>query len=75
MKHDHYFDSLDLSSRHKRRETTKLAVKLVGMIHLAEYNYMERIPVNLKESDAYYAAEETIDYLLDAINALENAFG
>ena len=67
-------DSIDLSSRRKRREAAKLAIHLIENIHLAESNYLNRIPINLQGSPAYEAADETLDYLVDAIDILECAY-
>lgn len=68
------FDSIDLSSRRRRRAAAQLAARLVGMIHLAEYGYMERIPQNLQSGAAYEAAEQTLECLQDAISSLEDAY-
>ena len=74
MKQNALIDSIDVSTRRKRRRATKLAVELVARIHLAEFQYMERIPVNLQGSAVYDAADEAIDYLFDAICSLEYAY-
>ena len=74
MNHHPFFDSIDLSTRRKRRAATKLASYLIGIIHHAEYQYLERIPPNLQGSAAYEAADETLDLLVEAINVLDSAF-
>ena len=66
--------SVDVSSRRKRRAATALAIGLLGKIHLAEEDYLSRIPLNLHGSAAYAAAEDTIDSLIDAILTLDCAF-
>ena len=67
-------DSIELSTRRRRRDAVKLAMDLVAGIHLAESGYMERIPANLQGGDAYQAAEQALDYLVEAIDALEAAY-
>jgi len=74
MKHKAFIDGLDLSSRQKRRNAAKLAACLVDRIHFEESRYMWRIPDNLKGGAAYDAAEETVDYLEDAIISLRSAY-
>jgi hypothetical protein len=69
-----FFDTVDISTRPKRRQAVTLIVNMVGWIHSAEYEYMERIPLNLQDSDAYAAAEESLDMLTDAINTLSEAY-
>jgi hypothetical protein len=66
--------SVDVSSRRKRRAATALAIDLLEKIRLAEEQYQSNIPLNLQESAAYAAAEETIDSLIDAILLLDCAF-
>ena len=66
--------SIDVSSRRKRRAATALAIDLLEKIRLAEEQYQSNIPLNLHESAAYAAAEDTIDSLIDAILTLDCAF-
>ena len=66
--------SIDLSTRRKRRAATALALDLLECIRLAEKTYLLRITPNLQGSDAYAAAEETVDYLIDAIGNLADAY-
>ena len=69
-----FIGSIDLSTRRKRRAATKLAAHLVGLIHLEESNYMERIPLNLQDSAVYDAADEAVDWLAEALSALDYAY-
>ena len=74
MKSSSIVAAIDVSTRRKRRAATALAIDLLGKIHLAEEDYVSRIPLNLHGSDAYAAAEDTIDSLIDAILILDCAF-
>jgi len=66
--------SVDVSTRRKRRAATALVIDLLEKIRSAEEEYQSRIPLNLQESGAYAAAEETIDSLIDATLTLSCAF-
>jgi len=66
--------SLDVSTRGKRRKAVALIVDMLGKIHDAEYDYMERMPQNLRSSPAYDAAEYSLDFLVEAINDLADAY-
>ena len=74
MKNKTFIDALDLSSRKKRRNATKLAVNLVDRIHYEESLYMWRIPANLKGGALYNAAGDTTDFLEEAIISLRQAY-
>jgi len=67
-------DSIDVSTRGKRRKAMELAVELLEKIRYAEEQYMERIPLNLRSGDAYFSADYSVDALLDAINRLFDAY-
>ena len=69
-----FIAAIDVSTRRKRRAATALAIDLLGKIHLAEEDYVSKIPPNLHGSAAYAAAEDTIDSLVDAILTLDCAF-
>jgi len=74
MKHNAFIDSFDLSSRRKRRSAVKLAIHLIDKVHLAEFQYMQRIPFNLRSGAAYATADDALDLLVSAIEALGYAY-
>ena len=67
-------DSIDVSTRGKRRKAMELAVELLEKIRHAEERYMERIPLNLRSGDAYFSADYSVDAILDAIISLFDAY-
>lgn len=69
-----YIDLIDLSSRRKRRAAAKLAVRLIDMIHLAEFQYLQKIPFNLRSSGAYCAADDALDWLVAAMQYIGYAY-
>jgi len=73
-KHVVELGALDISTRPKRRRATAIIHAALNKIYSEEDAYMNRIPGNLQESDAYYAADDSLSYLLEAINALEEAY-
>ena len=68
------FSALDISTRPKRRRAVLLILTALSQIHNAEEAYLERIPMNLKNSQAYAAADYSIDLLTDAIITLMQAY-
>jgi len=57
----------------RRKEITRIA-DMVEIVADCERNYMDRIPENLRNSQAYANAEETIMALEDAIDRLREAY-
>ena len=68
------FDSMDVSTRGKRRKAIAVAVDLLEKIRQAEERYIENIPFNLQSGDAYAAAENSVDLIIDAIISLSDAY-
>ena len=68
------FGNVDISTRPKRRRAVSLIVSELSRIRSEEESYMERIPDNLKDGDAYAAADESVDLLSDAILSLSDAY-
>jgi hypothetical protein len=66
--------SVDLSTRAKRRRAASLAVCLLKRIRLAEEESMGRIPANLQGCEAYSNADLSVDAIIDAVAALEDAY-
>ncbi len=69
-----FINSIDLSTRKKRREAAELAVDFIELIYRREATYQQRIPLNLQGGDAYAAAEETMDTLHAAMDDLLSAY-
>ena len=66
--------NLDISSRPKRRRAVDLIIKQLSLIRDNESSYRDRIPDNLSDSDAALAADDSIDFLSDAIFSLQDAY-
>jgi hypothetical protein len=71
---DSIFGALDISTRPKRRRAVSLIIEELSQIRNEEESYMERIPTNLQEGDAYAAAEYSVDLVTDAIISLMDAY-
>ena len=67
-------DSIDVSTRRKRRKAMTLVIELLEKIRHAEEQYMERMPINLQSGGAYTAADESVDAIIEAIIGLLNAY-
>jgi len=68
------FGSLDISSRPKRRRAVSLIMTELSHIRQLEEDYLERIPFNLQDGDAAAAANDSLDFLSDAILNLMEAY-
>jgi len=66
--------TLDISTRPSRRRAVSRIVHALGMIHSAEFDYLNRIPLNLHGGEAYAAADDSLDYLCEAIIFLDDAY-
>lgn len=66
--------SVDVSTRGKRRKAVKLVIEILENIRFAEEAYLERIPLNLRNSAAYSAADYSIDLIINAIISLLDAY-
>ena len=69
-----FLDSIDVSTRGKRRKAMVLVIELLEKIRHAEGRYMERIPLNLRSGNAYFEADYSVDTMLDAIIDLMRAY-
>jgi hypothetical protein len=69
-----YLDSVDVSTRGKRRNAMVLVIELLEKIRNAEEQYMEKIPLNLQSGDAYYETECCVDAIIDAIDGLSDTY-
>ena len=66
--------SIDISTRPNRRKAVSRIIGVIGMIYAEEEAYMDRIPINLKDSRYYGNADDSLYYLLNAISALYEAY-
>jgi len=68
------FNTLDLSSRSKRRKAAGLAIELLELIRLAEERSLSRFPLSLQDGEAFANAEYSLDVVIDAIVGLGDAY-
>ena len=68
------FETLDISTRPKRRKAVALVIMALVRICSAEEAYLDRIPDNLQGGDACAAAEDSIDFISEAISNLVDAY-
>jgi len=66
--------SIDISTRPNRRKAVSRIISVIGMIYAEEEAYMNRIPLNLKDSRYYANADDSLYYLLNAVSALYEAY-
>ena len=74
MSYEHFFDSLDLDSRAKRKRAVNLVISLLTRVKQAEDDNLSHFPENFQNSDAFYNAEGSLDYLIDAIDVLSYTY-
>ena len=67
-------DSVDVSTRAKRRKAMALVIELLEIIRHAEERFLQRVPLNLQSGSAYSDAEYSVDIIIDAIDELVNAY-
>jgi uncharacterized protein with von Willebrand factor type A (vWA) domain len=67
-------ETIDISTRPKRRNAIKSIRTLLTAILAAEDDYLRRMPENFLESDAANAAETSIECISDAICNLQDAY-
>ena len=63
-----------VDTRQKRRKAVNYARNIVIEASLAEADYAESIPANLRNSSIYEAAEESVSAYEEAIAALEGIY-
>ena len=64
----------DVSTRSKRRKATAFIIALLERIRAAEEAYMHRVPQNLQDGEAFANAEISVDFIVDAIATLGDAY-
>jgi len=74
MKNNLLSGIIDVSTRRKRRAALSQAITLLEKIHSAEEAYLDHVPFNFRDSDAYEATEEIVDILGDAISTLLSVY-
>jgi len=67
-------ESVDISTRPKRRRAVSLIIGLLERIRESEEMYLERVPLNLQDSEIAAAADDSVSYLVDAISSLSDAY-
>jgi hypothetical protein len=65
---------VNLSKRDDRRREIRRIVASLEEIMTAESGYMERIPENMQDGERHQAAEQSIDLIEEAIEALRDAY-
>jgi hypothetical protein len=66
--------SLDVSTRGKRRNAMSLVILMLEKIRNAEEEYMLRMPLNLQSGEAYAAADQSVDAIIEAVDYLSDAY-
>lgn len=66
--------SIDISTRPKRRKTTALIIELLEHIRAAELTFMDSVPFNLQNAEAFANAEYSIEIIDEAIAGLSDAY-
>ena len=74
LSYEHFFDSMDLNTRAKRRRAVNLAISLLTRVRQAEDDNLDRFPENLQESEAFTNPDFSLDYVTDAIENLNYAY-
>jgi len=64
----------DFSTLAKRRKAVSLVLDMLGRVQAAEAAYMDRMPANLQNGDAFAEAEMRIDAVMDAMDALADIY-
>lgn len=67
-------DPVDVSTRAGRRKAVANIIIMLREIREAEETRMAKTPLNLQSSDAYAAADESVDAIIDAVSCLEDAY-
>ena len=65
---------IDVSTRSKRRRATSFVLNLLGRMHSAEWDNLERFPHNLRHGAAYAKADYSLDALAEAVAVLWDAY-
>jgi hypothetical protein len=69
-----FIDNIDLSTRRKRSNAIQYAVYLLERIRVAEQTNIDNFHPNFHNSDAYFNAEDSLDYIIDSISGLSDAY-
>jgi len=67
-------ESIDVSTRRKRRVAISLAIDILEKVRSAEDAYLSNQPINFHESDSYAIAENAHDSLVDIIVSLSDVY-
>jgi len=67
-------ESIDVSTRAKRRKATSFAIAMLEQIRAAEETNIDRFPENLQCGYAFAKAGDSLEVISDAIADLEDAY-
>jgi len=69
-----FINSINVSTRAKRRQATSTAIALLERIRSAEEASMNRIPENFQFGETFANADYSNDVVITAINLLSDAY-
>ena len=69
-----FLNSIDVSTRRKRRKAVALAIELLKKIRYAEEQYAARVPRNLHPGTTHFAPDDSIDAITGALISLLDAY-
>lgn len=71
MKDMEFVDSLDVSTRHRRRSAVKIATDILQRVYFAEVENIERMDMRGvgHGSRAYASADSAVDHVIEALMA------
>ena len=69
-----FLDSIDVSTRRKRRKAVLLAIELLKKIRYAEEQYVARAPRNLHSGGTYFSPDDSVDAITGALISLLDAY-
>lgn len=69
-----FLDSIDVSTRRKRRKAVFLVIELLKKIRSAEVQYMANVPCNLHSDGAFFSPDDRVDAITGALIHLLDAY-
>jgi len=64
----------DYSTRRNRREAVKLIISCLSAIRSAESRYLEKVPLNLQNTESFEVGECAVDTLDEIIDLLSDVY-
>jgi hypothetical protein len=71
---DDYSATCEFTTRAKRRRAVNVMSVQLREIVISEEGYMDRMPLNFRESDRYAETEEIVDKLTEALDILDDVY-